>query len=590
MPRNRARPRSFRSCLNCPMDLMRYLALASDYDNTLATDGRTPPAVLDVLRQLRQSGRKLILVTGRELPDLLTVLPEIDLFDRVVAENGALLYRPHDRSDTLLAEPFPEKFLQALRTRGVPVSAGRSILATVQPHETAVLECIREYGLELQVIFNREAVMILPSGTNKATGLQVALRELQLSPHNLVAIGDGENDHAFIEVCECAVAVSNAVPSLCERADFVTTAPAGAGVVQVAEALLRDDFTAAGARLRRHHLSLGVTPSGEPLLIPSYGQTLMVTGASGAGKSSFATGFLEQLGRRNYQFCIVDPEGDYEHFEGVVSLGSPQAAPVIADVVKLLENPSDNVAVNLLGVKLEDRPAVFRELFSTLSTMRARFGRPHWLVIDEAHLLPDTDVHTDSVPAEQHQGLILITVHPQRVSRTLLQRVNALVAIGATPGDSVREFAAAAGLAVPMLASTDSQPAGEALAWLRGVRDEIVHFNYEQPATERKRHRRKYAAGDLGAEQSFYFRGPASKLNLRAQNLQMFTHIAAGVDDETWLHHLRRGDYSRWFAEFIKDEDLVRAARAIEQDEALSASESRRRFGEEIEQRYTASA
>lgn len=569
---------------------MRYLALASDYDNTLATDGSVPVAVLEALRELRQSGRKLILVTGRELPDLLTVLPEIDLFDRVVAENGALLYRPHDRSDTLLSEPFPEKFLQALRSCGVPVSAGRSILATVQPHETAVLECIREYGLELQVIFNREAVMILPSGTNKATGLKVALRELLLSPHNLVAIGDGENDHAFIDVCECAVAVSNAVPSLCERADFVTTAPAGAGVLQVAEALLRDDFAAAGARLRRHHLSLGVTASNEPLLVPSYGQTLLVSGASGAGKSTFATGFLEQVGRCGYQYCIVDPEGDYERFEGVVSLGNPQQAPLIADIAKLLEDPEADVAVNMLGIKLEDRPAFFRELFATLSAMRTRLGRPHWLVVDEAHhLLPNTDAHASVVPADQHQGLMLITVHPVRIARALLERVNVLVAIGEEPAETLRTFAQAAGLGVPSIALQPQQP-GEAVAWLRGAREEIVSFDYEQPATERRRHRRKYAAGDLGAEQSFYFRGPRSKLNLRAQNLQMFVHIAAGIDDETWLHHLRRGDYSRWFAQFIKDEDLVEAARAIEKDAALAASESRRRLSAEIEQRYTVSA
>lgn len=570
---------------------MRYLALASDYDNTIATDGRMPPAVLEVLRKLRQSGRKLILVTGRELPDLLTVLPEIELFDRVVAENGALLYRPHDRSDLLLSEPFPAKFLQALRTRGVPVSAGRSILATVQPYETAVLECIREYGLELQVIFNREAVMILPSGTNKATGLKVALRELQLSPHNLVAIGDGENDHAFIDVCECAVAVANAVPSLCERADFVTTAPAGAGVLQVAEALLRDDFAAAGARLTRHHLSLGLTQSGAALVVPAYGHTLMVTGVSGGGKSTFATGFLEQLGSRGYQYCIVDPEGDYDHFEGAVSLGSPQQAPVIGDVMKLLEEPDTNVAVNLLGIKIEDRPAYFRELFATLSTMRARVGRPHWLVIDEAHhLLPNTAEHATVIPPQQAHGLMLITVHPQQVARALLQRVSVLVAIGSTPAETVHAFATAAALSPPAVALADQQRAGEATAWLRGVRDDIVRFNYEQPAMERKRHQRKYAAGDLGKEQSFYFRGPAAKLNLRAQNLQMFMQIAAGVDDDTWLHHLRQGDYSRWFAEYIKDEDLVRAARAIEENAELSASESRHRLSAEIEQRYTASA
>jgi len=54
---------------------MYFMALASDYDGTLAEDGRVAPATLEALDLLRQSGRKLILVTGRELPDLQEVFP-----------------------------------------------------------------------------------------------------------------------------------------------------------------------------------------------------------------------------------------------------------------------------------------------------------------------------------------------------------------------------------------------------------------------------------------------------------------------------------------------------------------------------------
>ena len=49
------------------------------------------------LERLADSGRKLLLlVTGRKLDDLLKVLPQVELFDQVVAENGGLLYRPAD--------------------------------------------------------------------------------------------------------------------------------------------------------------------------------------------------------------------------------------------------------------------------------------------------------------------------------------------------------------------------------------------------------------------------------------------------------------------------------------------------------------
>jgi len=123
---------------------VRYHALACDYDGTLATHGQVDDATLAALDRLRASRRKLILVTGRRLPDLMLVFPRLDLFDRVVAENGAILYRPSDRSERTLAEPPPAEFVAALRRRGVsPLSTGHAIVATWEPQETAVLQVIR---------------------------------------------------------------------------------------------------------------------------------------------------------------------------------------------------------------------------------------------------------------------------------------------------------------------------------------------------------------------------------------------------------------------------------------------------------------
>ena len=90
---------------------MRYLVLACDYDETLAPGGRMDTKTLDALRKLRETGRKVLLVTGRELPDLLTLLSEPELFDRIVAENGALLYRPASREERALADPPPESLV-----------------------------------------------------------------------------------------------------------------------------------------------------------------------------------------------------------------------------------------------------------------------------------------------------------------------------------------------------------------------------------------------------------------------------------------------------------------------------------------------
>jgi hypothetical protein len=78
-----------------------------------------------------------------------------------------------------------------------------------------------------------------------------------------------------------------------------------------------------------------------------------------------------------------------------------------------------------------------------------------------------------------------------------------------------------------------------------------------QPRQDRQRHSRKYAEGELGEDKSFYFRGPDGALNLRAQNLALFVQMAEGIDDQTWLHHLRAGDYSRWLQDKIKDSELA---------------------------------
>lgn len=222
---------------------MHYCLLACDYDGTLASRGRVDASTLAALERLRRSGRRLVIVTGRQLGDLQQVFPRLDLFDRVVAENGALLYRPSDQQERTLGEPPPPRFIEELGRRGVtPLAVGRVIVATGEPHQATVLQTIRALGLQLQVTLNKGAVMVLPSGINKASGLQAALEELRLSFHDTAGIGDAENDNAFLDLCECSVAVANALPSLKEQVDYVTAADHGAGVVEFIDRLLASDL------------------------------------------------------------------------------------------------------------------------------------------------------------------------------------------------------------------------------------------------------------------------------------------------------------------------------------------------------------
>jgi HAD superfamily hydrolase (TIGR01484 family) len=232
---------------------MRYAVLACDYDGTLAHHGHVDDSTLAALKRLRASGRKLLMVTGRELDDLMRVFQDVELFDQIVAENGGLLYDPRTREVQALAEPPPDDFVRELRQRGVaPLSVGRVIVATWEPHDTTVLDVIRDKGLELQIIFNKGAVMVLPSGVNKATGLHRALDTLSLSAQNVVAVGDAENDHAFLAACGCGVAVANALESLKAHADWVTTSDHGAGVVELVERMIASDLAELSPAAEEH--------------------------------------------------------------------------------------------------------------------------------------------------------------------------------------------------------------------------------------------------------------------------------------------------------------------------------------------------
>ncbi len=226
---------------------MDMTALATDYDETLAEEGLVSATTLSALWKLKDNGRRLVLVSGRQLPDLKRVFPHFSVFDRVVAENGAVLFDPTTGDERLLAAAPPPGFVDSLRKRGVdPLLVGQSVIGTLVPNEMIVLDEIRRHGLDLEIIFNKGAVMVLPTGINKATGLMAALDDLDMPIDGVVAIGDAENDHDLLRRAGFGVAVANALPSLKKTADRVTLAPAGDGVVEIIDDILRGDIAVEG--------------------------------------------------------------------------------------------------------------------------------------------------------------------------------------------------------------------------------------------------------------------------------------------------------------------------------------------------------
>src|SRR5690606_3152354 len=310
-----------------------------------------------------------------------------------------------------------------------------------------------------------------------------------------VGVGDAENDHSFLELCECAVAVANAVTSLKEGAAFVTRGENGEGGRELIEALIADDLSEVEGTIHRNRIPPGTRADGSAVQFAPYGRNILVAGPSGSGKSTLAAGVIERLIEMDYQVCIVDPEGDYGTLRDVVALGNQWRAPSVAEVLSILEDPKVNLSINLLGLPLDDRPGFFAQLIPNLQAMRARTGRPHWIVLDEAHhMLPDSWGHAHATLPQRLGETLLVTVHPDHVAPAVLAPVDIVVAIGAEPRETLARFARAAGKTIDWPECPSHEP-GTVVAWFTAAGEPPFALRPLPGSAERIRHKRKYAEG-----------------------------------------------------------------------------------------------
>jgi hydroxymethylpyrimidine pyrophosphatase-like HAD family hydrolase len=213
---------------------MKIRALAIDYDGTLAWHGVVEPSTCEALARFRESGRKLIMVTGREMKELFSIFRSVALFDLIVGENGGLLYWPGRQETTVLGPPPPDALVQRLRERGVrSMSVGRTVIGTQEIYSGVISEALDELGLDWHAIPNKGALMVLPRNVNKASGLLTGLSGLRIDPAQTAGVGDAENDFAFLDLCGYSAAVANSIASLKPRVDHVTAGSRGAGVEEL---------------------------------------------------------------------------------------------------------------------------------------------------------------------------------------------------------------------------------------------------------------------------------------------------------------------------------------------------------------------
>jgi hypothetical protein len=407
------------------------------------------------------------------------------------------------------------------------------------------------------------------------------LKTLHISIHNTIAIGDAENDSAMLEVAEYSVAVNNALPALKERADLITTGNAGAGVREMLLKIIEQEPAESG----RRDLPLGTLEDQQDFMLSPYRPGILLGGVSEGGKSTFASAIAESLVAAGYQFCLIDPEGDYLELPGAVTIGNDVTLPLPEEIADLLKNPQQSLTVCLLSIPRDDRPAFFSKLFTALLKLRNEYGHPHWLLLDEAHhLIPShTGLEKDMLPTTLH-NFLLITTSPHALSPAWLSQVDMVITVGDNEKYVIEQFCAIRNCAVPE--KIPALQVGEASIWDTDRKTAPYLIRYRLPEHLHHRHKRKYAVGDM-TYNSFVFTGRENKLHLQANNLMMFVHLAKGIDDDTWLYHLERKDYKKWARDCIHDKSLVAVIQRAEKHYP-DVQVSKKIIFNYIEEKYTA--
>lgn len=540
-----------------------FQAVAVDYDGTLTQEPRPQASVLAAVREVRAAGRMVVLVTGRILSELRADFAEVDdEFDAIVAENGAVLASDGDTRD--LARPVDAELATALAHRDVALRRGRVLVACDAACATVALEEVAQLGLDCQLVRNRDALMILPAGVTKGTGLVEALGDLGVSRHSAIGVGDAENDHPLLEVCELGVAVANAVDSLKGRADVVCDDPDGAGVT----ALLRDTVLGDAHRItpKRWQLALGTTADGQTVRLPASQINLLITGASGAGKS-YVTGLaVEQLVGLGYSLLLIDREGDHlelGHRRGVLVVGGRSDPPGPGQLTQLLANRFSSVVVDVSLLDEPDQRDYLHTVAPAVLAQRTTTGLPHWIVLEEAHSVLASPELVGEILATGPRGYCLTTYQPDALAPAIREHLDYVLAVTGgdhTAGDSVDFLAEVTGTDPQELAARLHTPSSDALLATVGEAGAPLELTFAARATRHVRHWHKYVHGGLPPHLRFYPHGS----DHACANLGDLHRSLATLSADTLTFHAHRRDFSRWIAHVVADPDLAALVEQLE--------------------------
>lgn len=553
--------------------------MAFDFDGTLATNGDVPPEVEQALEDCRAGGHVLFLVTGRRFETVrLGHLGE--LFAGIVWENGAVLTHTASGETYLPFGQLDPRLLKAIEEAGIPFERGLAIAATWSPHDQPLWSVLSSQGSSTSIEYNKGAIMVLPPGATKGAGLERLLTLCGLSPRNLAAFGDAENDLSLLTLAEVAVAVGDAVPAVIEVADVVAGAPGPQGVLEILRRYPLEGRFLDIPLKRERSILLGQTDSGAATTMPAArlaGRNLGVFGNSGTGKSWMVGLIAEGLHHEDYQVLLIDPEGDFRGLRVLprfVSISGDRATllPPSA-VVSLLDEGGVSLVVDLSQYPITLRSGYVTELLRALRPIRERKFRPHWIVLDEAQqfLYQGSEVTSIVVPLLDAGGWAFVSYRPDRLSPAVLQSLHHCLLTCLTDhqvATGLRERCPACGIE-----STDIEQIPMGSVVLCG--GQVVRMRSAIRRVPHVRHLYKYLDVPLPQEKRFRFRNAHGSIAQEAASLFEFLHLLPSLPLDSLEYHDRREDFVRWAESTLGDAGLAARLRKVA---------NRRYEGEELRQ------
>lgn len=578
---------------------MHISVLATDFDGTISQGDRLAPEAGRALRRWRETGRFAVLVSGRSFEFLRDLQEREQAFDLIVAENGAVLYNAQTDEMRLPFGQVPGDLLDTLARLGVPLWRGIAIGGTTTRYDDAMWVACRELGLAVHVETNRNEVMLLPPGVSKGAGVLNLLRGEGLSPRNLLAFGDAENDHSLLQMAEVKVAVANAVEGLKSIADYVTAEPGPAGVADFIERYLLDgrtfDFPVRGA----HHFELGAADEISLNAHDLIDRNLLIAGGSGCSKSWLASRLADGLIGGGYQLLLLDPVGDLgalRRHASCLCFGGEEIPPAMSLIVQLLAETDLSLVLDLSQVPTpEERMLYTITLLRRVWDAHRRFGKPHWLLIDEAQDLlggPDNPVRLPLLGDSNSPGVCLVAWQPSRLNKAVLEQMDGFLLTRhrlSREVECLSRLLADRGLDVTGLAERlGDLGEGQALVW--GVTptpaDALtpVRLRVGPRVFARMYRLHQYLEDRVAPTRQFYFHDPAGQ-TAPAGNLADLIDRMRTLDLAVLTFHFERADYSRWIRDVLHDETLARWVDRL-QTADLSGEALRLALLETLEQRH----